>query len=64
MTLDEHWIPVQLRKPPEGVLVWTKIDDEKGTRNVQKLIHEKNLWWFGDRWMYVYYTPTHWKHLS
>jgi len=64
MTLDEHWIPVQSRKPPEGVLVWTKLDDDGGIRNVQKLIHEKNAWWFRDRSMYVYYTPTHWKHLS
>lgn len=64
MTLDDTWISVRSRKPPEGVLVWTKIDDQGEIRDMQKLIYEKKLWWFSNRAMYLYCTPTHWKHLS
>lgn len=41
----------------------TKIDDHRGCRNEQKLIRKGNLWWFTDMYMYVYYTPTHWKYI-
>jgi hypothetical protein len=40
--------------------IWTKIADEQGERNVQKLVRSRHLWWLPDRSMYVYYTPTHW----
>jgi hypothetical protein len=46
--------------PPEGRACWTKIEDQNGTRNVQKLRRDKNLYWMPDGSMYVYYTPTHW----
>lgn len=46
---------------PSDEVVITKIDDEHGERNVQKLKRQGNLWWFPDMTMYVYYTPTHWK---
>lgn len=49
---------------PEGVTVMTKLDDEHGERNVQKLERRGRLWWFPDGSMYVYYTPTHWRHLT
>jgi hypothetical protein len=49
---------------PDGVEVETKIDDEHGVRNVTTLVHERNLWWFPDRSMYVYYVPTHWRPLT
>lgn len=45
---------------PEKEEVWTKIDDERGERNVQTLVREGNLWFYPDKSMYVYYTPTHW----
>lgn len=45
---------------PEKVVVWTKIDDEDGERNVQKLKKMGRLWFYPDGSMYVYYTPTHW----
>ena len=54
------WIKVTDQKPPEGKIVKTKIDDEKGVRNEQNLIYKSNLWWHEDMYMYVYYTPTHW----
>lgn len=63
MTLDDHWISVSSRKPPAGIKVLTKIEDYRGTRNVQEMIYERNLWWLKDRSMYVYYEPTHWKNL-
>ena len=47
--------------PLEGKIVDTKIDDENGIRNEQKLIYDKKLWWTTDKSIYVYYTPTHWK---
>jgi hypothetical protein len=54
------WIKCLDRLPPEGVSVLTKIDDADGERNEQRLKRRKNLWWFPDESMYVYYTPTHW----
>lgn len=55
------WISTKPDLPPEGVVVETKIDDEKGCRNEQKLKRQGNLWWTSDGAMYVYYTPTHWR---
>jgi hypothetical protein len=52
-----------IKTAPEGEEVWTKLDDEHGERNMQKLTRHGRLWWIyknGVRVMYVYYTPTHW----
>ncbi|NML34881.1 hypothetical protein [Paraburkholderia antibiotica] len=46
---------------PEGAEIMTKIDDAAGTRNAQTLIRRGRLWFVPGEWMYVYYTPTHWK---
>lgn len=48
--------------PEEGVVVKTKISDEKGERCYKLLQREGNLWFYPDGSMYVYYTPTHWKY--
>jgi hypothetical protein len=45
---------------PEGVTLLTKIDDENGCRNEQRLKRKGRLWWTSDGKMYVYYTRTHW----
>lgn len=58
-----QWISLQERRPISGVPVETKIDDKDGVRNVQTLLLYRNLWWFPDKSMYVYYTPTHWRPL-
>lgn len=58
------WVPCKTSLPPNGVVVETKIDDEKGCRNVQKLQRQDNLWLHSDGSMYVYYTPTHWRILE
>ena len=55
------WLECSYRLPDEGVVVMTKIDDGFGCRNEQELKRLKNLWFFPDASMYVYYTPTHWK---
>lgn len=55
------WTPLTDELPPEGVIVWTKIDDIKGPRNEQRLMRQGRLWYFPDGSMYVYYTPTHWR---
>ena len=47
--------------PPHNIVVETKIDDGRGVRNISTLRMNKNLWWFPDMSMYVYYSPTHWR---
>lgn len=58
------WIKTTVELPPEGVTVETKIDDAHGVRNETKLKRQGRLWFFEDRSMYVYYTPTHWREAS
>jgi Protein of unknown function (DUF551) len=53
-----EWISVKDRLPDANVLVKTKIEDASGTRNVQTMRRNGNLWFSGG--VYVYYTPTHW----
>lgn len=57
--VPENWIRMPNSYPAQGKIVWTKIDDGNGVRNVQKLIYKDNLWWHTDMKMYVYYNPTH-----
>lgn len=56
------WNRTSDRRPPEGVVVQTKIDDERGCRNEQPLKLIGNMWFLPDGSMYVYYTPTHWRY--
>lgn len=55
------WHLISVSLPPEGLIVETKIDDERGCRNQQYLKRSGNLWFLPDGSMYVYYTPTHWR---
>lgn len=55
------WMSTMDSLPPVGVVVDTKIDDENGIRNEQKLKRNGSLWWHPDGSAYVYYTPTHWR---
>jgi len=60
--MDQNkWYDTKYSLPPEGVSVVTKISDETGERNLAILKRKKNLWFFNDMSMYVYYIPTHWK---
>lgn len=54
-----EWQPINTA--PENEIVLTKIDDADGVRNEQPLIRHRNLWFFTDESMYVYYRPTHWR---
>lgn len=57
----EVWYAIETA--PADKEVWTKINDERGERNVQKLTRKGRLWFTGTAdgvGMYVYYTPTHW----
>lgn len=60
-----EWRIEQTDPPPEGRVVLTKIDDNKGARNVQKLKRgtgkANGLYFYPDDSMYVYYAPTHWR---
>lgn len=48
-------------RAPEKEEIWTKIDDEHGVRNVQKLTRRGSLFFTEPTGgMYVYYVPTHW----
>lgn len=49
------------RLSPEGEVVFTVIDDEKGRRNEALLKRRGGLWFTPDDSMYVYYAPTHWR---
>ena len=66
MTLE--WIRVRDELPPDGRAVETKVDDERGCRNVRLLQRRGrlcDLCFTADEGpgesMYVYYTPTHWR---
>lgn len=58
---ERIWILCDDELPPDGIIVETKIDNERGVRNEQMLLRQGRLWFFPDRSMYVYYTPTHWR---
>lgn len=58
--IDSQWIKCSQRLPRNGRIVETKIDDQNGARNIQRLKRQGRLWYFPDESMYVYYTPTHW----
>lgn len=51
------WTRTESLRPMEGVVV----DAMDSGGHVQKLVYEKGLWWFADRSMYVYFTPTFWR---
>jgi len=57
--MDPLWNEVETA--PQNKVVWTRICDDEGERNVQKLKRQGNLWWLPDGSMYVYYRPTHWR---
>lgn len=60
-----EWRLIETDRPPEGVVVETKIDDKDGKRNQCRMRWKKTprgrLWFFEDYSMYVYYNPTHWR---
>jgi hypothetical protein len=58
----KHWYIVKFTEVPQNIPLRTKIDDEKGERNVQILTKRGNLWYATDG-LYVYYTPTHWQYI-
>lgn len=51
----------EIETAPKDKAVQTKIDDEHGARNEQKLRRRGNMWFTPDGAMYVYYRPTHWR---
>lgn len=59
-----RWIACDELLPPDGAVVFTKIDDADGCRNEQPLKRQGRLWFFPDGSMYVYYTPTHWRKIE
>lgn len=58
---NDKWISVETMLPTNGMVVDTKIDDQNGVRNQQKLERNGNRWWLSGGEMYAYYTPTHWR---
>lgn len=60
--MENTWTKIADILPQEGRVYETKIDDEKGERNIQDLKRVGNLWFYPDGTMYVYYTPTHFRY--
>jgi len=58
-----EWTSTNSKLPKEATTVWTKISDEKGERNEQRMYRQGNLWFCLDG-TYVYYAPTHWADIS
>lgn len=58
------WTQTSFTPPPEGKVVETKISDQHGDRNVQKLIRKGNLYFHTDMSIYVYYTPDFWRFVT
>jgi hypothetical protein len=58
---ERKWIACSREQAPNGVVVETCVDDERGRRNVQPLKRRGKLWYTADGVMYVYYIPTHWR---
>lgn len=54
-------ININEQMPPEGQIVFTVINDDKGRRNEALLKRQGRLFFFPDGGMYVYYRPTHWR---
>jgi hypothetical protein len=52
------WNPIATA--PEGREVETRISDNDGVRNVQKLTKRGRLWFMSDG-VYVYYEPNQWR---
>ena len=46
---------------PEGVVVWTKIDDPYGVRNLRKLKRQGGTWFVPDGTSCVFYEPNYWR---
>lgn len=64
VSVPNPWRPCSGGLPEDGKEVQTKVDDENGnSRNVTTLTRHRNLWFFPDMSMYVYYSPTHWRPL-
>lgn len=59
-----NWISCHDNLSSENIVVETKISDNQGERNVTELFRYKNLWFFPDMSMYVYYSPTHWRKID
>ena len=47
--------------PEDGKVAETKIHDQRGQRNYQRLKRMGRLWFLPNGGIYVYYTPTHWR---
>lgn len=60
--MSGDWLEhTQANPAPEYTVFETKIDDEKGERNIALLSRTGGLWFVPDGSMYVYYTPTHYR---
>ncbi len=60
------WNKLSVSQPPLGVLVLTKIHDDRSERNIQRMQRggENGRLWFTEDGLYVYYSPTHWRYLE
>ena len=52
-----EWTVTVDELPPEG----EKVEAMDNGGHVQELVRQRNLWFFPDMSMYVYYTPVKWR---
>lgn len=60
----EGWILTEEQRPPEGLIVETKVEDQGFIRKVEPLVLKGGLWWFADGSMVAKYEPTHWRYVG
>jgi hypothetical protein len=60
--MNKKWNKITEIPPPENLEIETVVWDEDGKRNEQTLKKTGTLWFTVDDGMYIYYTPTHWRH--
>lgn len=58
MSDTDGWALLSEQHPPEGIVVETRGENDRGVR---ELILEKGLFWLTDRSMYVYFVPYEWR---
>lgn len=56
--MNEDWTRTDQELPPARV----EVEAMDGSGHVQTLVRDGRLWFFPDRSMYVYFTPTFWRH--
>lgn len=61
---NNSWNKTAATLPPMDTEIETKVDDEGGVRNRQRLVKINDYWFIPKESTCVYYTPTHWRYVA